>query len=227
MVPRAQLSQERSRQRRDALLRSALDLFVEGGSRAVTHRAVAAAAGLPAATTTYYFATIDDLLREALTHHIDQWTATMEGFADADPATLAALATRDSAAQFVASIFEIRTPDTAARELWVILGAARDPELRPAAVKALSAGTDVLVGLLTKVGIADPQGLAEDFVAVIAGVALRRSAGVNDDRDEATALVRALRHLMVGHLIGAEGARDALATLGGAFDVSGRSDASP
>src|SRR5690606_10674206 len=107
MAPRAQLSQERSRLRRDALLDAALDLFVEGGSRAVTHRAVAAAAGLPAATTTYYFATIDDLLREALNRHIEQWIETMEGLADADPATLAGLATRDSAAQFVVSIFEV------------------------------------------------------------------------------------------------------------------------
>lgn len=225
MAPRAQLSQERSRQRRDALLRAALDLFVEGGSRAVTHRAVAAAAGLPAATTTYYFATIDDLLRDALNHHIEQWLATMAELADADPASLAALASRDSSARFVADIFQLRPPETASRELWVILGAARDPELRPAAVRALTAATDVLVNVLTKAGMADPQGLADDFVAVIAGVSLRRAAGVNSDQEEAVAMVRAIRRLVIGHLVDAHGAREVLAGLG--VDLSGRSAACP
>lgn len=224
MSPRAQLSQERSRQRRDALLRAALDLFVEGGSRAVTHRAVAAAAGLPAATTTYYFATIDDLLREALNHHIEQWIATMEGLGNADPATITALATPDSATRFVEGVFELRPTEAASRELWVILGAARDPQLRPAAAQALTAATEVVVNLLTKVGIADPGGLAEDMVAVIAGGALRRSAGVNSDQDEAVALVRAMRHLVVGHLVGADGARETLSVFREA--VSGRSDES-
>ncbi|MFI5426371.1 TetR/AcrR family transcriptional regulator [Aeromicrobium sp. UC242_57] len=65
MVERAQLSQERSRARREALLDAAIDLFAEGGSRAITHRAVAARAGLPSATTTYYFESIDELIRAA------------------------------------------------------------------------------------------------------------------------------------------------------------------
>ena len=47
-----------------------IELFAEGGSRMVTHRAVARRAGLPPATTTYYFASIEDLLREALAAHI-------------------------------------------------------------------------------------------------------------------------------------------------------------
>jgi len=200
MPPRAQLSQERSRQRREALLRAAVDLFVEGGSRAVTHRAVAAAAGLPAATTTYYFETIDDLLREALHHHIEQWIATMEGYTVTDPSAVMAVAARDSADQVVAAVFAQRPPETALRELQVILGAARDPQLRPAAVKALSASMDVLS-------------------------ALRRSAGVRSDAEEATALLRALRGLLVAHLLDEDTAREVLVRFREA--LSGRSDASP
>lgn len=226
MTSRAQLSQERSRQRREALLNAALDLFVEGGSRAVTHRAVAAAAGLPAATTTYYFATIDELLREALTHHIDGWLATMESLADVDVKGLVALITEDSSVHFAGSVFAARPPTTATRELAVILGAARDPELREAAVTALTTATDVLVGVLTRGGIEDAIGLAEDMVAVIAGVALRRSAGVNTEAEEAANVVRALRHLIVGHLAGSEAGTQMLAAQREQV-LSGRSDASP
>jgi len=201
-----------------------VDLFVEGGSRAVTHRAVAAAAGLPAATTTYYFETIDDLLREALHHHIEQWIATMEGYTVTDPSAVMAVAARDSADQVVAAVFAQRPPETALRELQVILGAARDPQLRPAAVKALSASMDVLSSLLAHAGVEEPQGLAEDFMAVIAGVALRRSAGVHSDADEAAAMLRALRGLLVAHLVGEDVARDALLRF--REGVSGRSDGS-
>ena len=44
MTSRAQLTQERSRQRRGELLAAAIELFAEGGARAITHRAVAARA---------------------------------------------------------------------------------------------------------------------------------------------------------------------------------------
>ncbi|MET1133213.1 MAG: TetR family transcriptional regulator [Aeromicrobium sp.] len=226
MAPRAQLSQERSRQRREALLEAAVDLFVDGGSRAVTHRAVAAAAGLPAATTTYYFATIDELLREALNHHIEGWLDTMESLADIDVAGLMSLITRDSSLQFTATIMGQRTPENATRELAVILGAARDPELREAAVTALTTAQHLLVDFLRKAGIADAEGLAEDIAAFIAGVALRRSAGVNDEEEEPAKVVRALRNLIVGHLVEDEAGTQMMVALRDRT-LSGRSDASP
>jgi len=226
MAPRAQLSQERSRQRREALLDAAVDLFAEGGSRAVTHRAVAAAAGLPAATTTYYFATIDELLREALNHHIEGWLATMESLADIDVAGLMELVTSESSVEFAATVLAQRDPTTATRELSVILGAARDPELREAAVTALTTAEDLLLQFLRKAGIADPEGLAEDMVALIAGVALRRAAGVNDEEEEPAKVVRALRNLIVGHLLEDEAGTQMMVALRDRT-LSGRSDASP
>ncbi|AYJ48459.1 TetR/AcrR family transcriptional regulator [Rhodococcus sp. P1Y] len=48
--------------RRHALACSAADLLVEGGFDAVRHRAVASRAGLPLASTTYYFESLDDLI---------------------------------------------------------------------------------------------------------------------------------------------------------------------
>lgn len=226
MAPKAQLSQERSRQRREALLEAAVDLFVEGGSRAFTHRAVAAAAGLPAATTTYYFSTIEELLREALHHHIEGWVATMEALADVDVQSMMSLVTVDSSVRFATDILRLRPPETATRELSVVLGAARDPELREAAVTVITTGREVLVGVLRRAGIADPEELAEDMVAYVAGVALRRSAGVNEEPEEAVSVVRAMRRMIAGHLVGEEATTRLLADLRDDA-LSGRSDASP
>ncbi|WP_165063595.1 TetR/AcrR family transcriptional regulator [Marisediminicola senii] len=52
--------------RRDALQDAVVRVLERGGPGAVTHRAVAAEAGVPVAAATYYFATLDDLLVSAL-----------------------------------------------------------------------------------------------------------------------------------------------------------------
>ena len=54
--------------RRYALVRAAADLLCEGGFEAVTHRAVAERAGLPLASTTYYFSSLDELIESAVDH---------------------------------------------------------------------------------------------------------------------------------------------------------------
>jgi DNA-binding transcriptional regulator YbjK len=52
--------------RRSALISAAAELLREGGFDAVRHRAVARRAGLPLASTTYYFSSLDDLLVHAI-----------------------------------------------------------------------------------------------------------------------------------------------------------------
>lgn len=54
--------------RRYALVSAAAELLAEGGFEAVRHRAVAQRAGLPLASTTYYFSSLDDLIASALEH---------------------------------------------------------------------------------------------------------------------------------------------------------------
>lgn len=58
--------QPRGESRRRAILEAALRIVGREGAGAVTHRAVAAEAGVPLAATTYYFSSRDDLLAEAL-----------------------------------------------------------------------------------------------------------------------------------------------------------------
>ena len=55
--------------RRAALVEAAAKLLVEGGFDAVRHRAVAERAGLPLASTTYYFDSLEELVAAAVEHH--------------------------------------------------------------------------------------------------------------------------------------------------------------
>ena len=56
----------RGEARREAIVRAALDLIGEQGLDAVTHRALADRAGVPLSATTYWFASKDAILQEAL-----------------------------------------------------------------------------------------------------------------------------------------------------------------
>lgn len=201
MAGRAQLTQERSRVRRETLLDAAIELFAEDGTRAVTHRAVATRAGLPPASTVYYFASIDDLVRAALERHVRQWIATMQGLADADPDALAELiGDLDQAGALVAAIFQVRGPEEAGLELRIYLAAAQDPQLRETAADAIAAFEQVACGLLRAIDIRDPQPLAASLVAVVAGTALRRQSGQYAEADEARQLARTVRDLVAAYV---------------------------
>lgn len=56
--------------RRYALVSAAAELLCEGGFDAVRHRAVARRAGLPLASTTYYFSSLDELVENAVEHTV-------------------------------------------------------------------------------------------------------------------------------------------------------------
>jgi TetR/AcrR family transcriptional regulator, regulator of biofilm formation and stress response len=176
-VSRAQLSQVRSRARREALLAAAIELFAEGGARSVTHRAVAARAGLPPATTTYYFASIEELVREALATHLAGWIEVLEALADVEMDPSIDLA---STSEFVTGVFATRSPEKAGTELAIYLAAVE------------------------RLGILAARDLASQAVALIAGSALRRQSAQYDDAEEARLLTSAIRHLVAGHLAAAD-----------------------
>ncbi|MCP2166168.1 TetR/AcrR family transcriptional regulator [Goodfellowiella coeruleoviolacea] len=62
-------STPKGERRRQALVEAAAALLVEGGFDAIRHRAVAERAGLPLASTTYYFDSLDELIEAAAEHH--------------------------------------------------------------------------------------------------------------------------------------------------------------
>lgn len=210
MVTRAQLSQERSRLRRERLLAAAISLFADGGARAITHRAVAARAGLPSATTTYYFESIDELIREALGAHVSRWSRDLDALAAVD---MDATVSLDDAAGFIAAIFAERGPEVAALELSIFLAAAREPQLVDVAGAALRSLERLAVAVLAKVGVTGSDDVAAAVVALISGTALRRQSGVYSEDTEARFLVTAIRNVVAAHAIGPDGVDAALASL--------------
>jgi TetR/AcrR family transcriptional regulator, regulator of biofilm formation and stress response len=71
--------------RRERIARAAITVVAERGVEKLTHRAVAAAAGVPLGSTTYYFATLDDLLVSALrqaaaddVEHLREWADRLD-----------------------------------------------------------------------------------------------------------------------------------------------------
>ncbi len=57
--------------RRERILDAALDVIAESGVHRTTHRRIAARAGVPLGSLTYYFGGIDDLLAQAFTRLAD------------------------------------------------------------------------------------------------------------------------------------------------------------
>ena len=75
--------------RRERIARAAIEVVADRGVEKLTHRSVAAAAGVPLGSTTYYFATLDDLLASALrqaaeddVEHMRKWAAGLESGSD-------------------------------------------------------------------------------------------------------------------------------------------------
>jgi DNA-binding transcriptional regulator YbjK len=170
---------ESAQRRREALLRAAVEIVAESGPGAATHRAVAARAGLPPATTSYFFGSIDELLVEATRHFTAEQALTYEALAaeliDAPPAAFAA---RFAAALMAAD----RTIELAQVEAY--LHAARDPELRPAAAEVMDAFERSTIAALTAVGVVDPHRCARTFMAYVDGCMLQHLANPQPDDED-------------------------------------------
>ena len=193
--------QDRSRRRREALLRATIELLGETGVRSVTHRAVAERAGVPLASTTYYFRSVHELVEEALKLHVAERVAELQGMA-----TLALGIGGASAADIAERLAEVLvaapTPILVA-QYQMYLEAGRNPALQPAVAEALSAFEGLAAGMLRALGASDPEGAAEAFVALLDGFALHRLARPRDPAREAAALFAAMRALFLEQVMDA------------------------
>src|SRR5690349_3496310 len=128
-----------ARARREALLRATVEVTAELGVAGVTHRAVTERAGLPLATVSYFFSSIDELAGEALRTFMAEEQQTQAALAD-DLAV--AEMTADEAGRAFALAAAPRLPETLAL-FEALLHAARHPELREAVADALAAARSV------------------------------------------------------------------------------------
>lgn len=198
MPTRARLSQERSRHRREELLDAAISLFADGGARGITHRAVASKAGLPPATTTYYFTSINELIEEALSRHIEIWLHDLEALT-ADPVEVD-ISIADPQG-LISAIFAARSPETVGLQLSIYLAAARNSELRPKAAEALDALEVLIAKILHHVGILDAATVARSVVSVIVGTSFSRLSARHTNEEEAAVLYHSIRGLVVAAML--------------------------
>lgn len=169
-VRRAQSA--RGRHRREALITAAADLLLEEGISAVTHRAVATRAAVPLAATTYYFASLQDLLHQALGQLARQW---IERAADAVRNLPPRL---DDAWQLAHAVVGVVTgggpaTDPPAEHLIAMyeryLEAGRHPRLRPLVVAYNEQLTDLVQEVLRRGGLPWSRPDARLVLAVVDG----------------------------------------------------------
>lgn len=183
--------QERSQRRRDALLQAAVELMAEGGVSTVTHRAVAARAGLPPSTPGYYFASIDDLAAEALREYAERAIAEYRERA-------AAATDADALIKAVATL----TFD-APRELAQIttyLEASRNPAMRGPVAEVLGAYRQLAEDLLAAIGLPDAATASSAFVALFDGFTLQHLAQP-DAPSDVDVLIEAMQAMLAGYLL--------------------------
>ncbi|WP_043636124.1 TetR/AcrR family transcriptional regulator [Nonomuraea candida] len=116
----------RGNRRRAEIIEATLAVVTRDGAAGVTHRTVAKQAGITTSLSTYYFATLDDLLVAALSSVADTYTARIRQIIDGPGDKLRALAEL-----IVESAGPGRERALAERELSTL--AARRPALAPVA----------------------------------------------------------------------------------------------
>lgn len=182
--------QARGVARRDAIVAAAAEIILTQGPDALTHRAVAARAGVPLASTTYYFTSLDDLVGRAGEVVVAGWVERALEVAAAveDPARRP----RDRAGRVAAVLDAVLPPgDTqAVRGFYQhLLGAGKHTALSSTYDATRAAFDDAVARLLAALGTDLPADLV---VAVVDGAVVSALAEGNDPRAAAHRLVTTL-----------------------------------
>lgn len=176
--------------RRYALVRAAAELLCEGGFDAVRHRAVARRAGLPLASTTYYFSSLDDLIAKAV-----EYIGTQE--AEQLTAGVAALSRRrrgaESTADVLVDLLLGESPERRGTEELIsryerYIACARQPGLRDIQRRILQQRTDAVVEVVERSGRSVRSELVTALVCAVDGAVV---ASLGDEGEGPRASARA------------------------------------
>jgi DNA-binding transcriptional regulator YbjK len=171
--------------RRLLLLQTTLRLIAEDGIDAVTHRSVAEAAGVSPGSTTYWFASRQDMLRQALEHFA---RLEIEGLHE----RLGPIrGRRHSQSRLVDEFTELLLPQLG-RDRWRTVAqyafmqeAARRPELEAVCRQWSEAWESELAELFASLGTPLPRLEATMFLAMLDGLLLGQLAAPDDDVESA------------------------------------------
>ena len=168
--------------RRFALVSAAADLLCEGGFDAVRHRAVARRAGLPLASTTYYFSSLDDLIAKAV-EHVGSRELEMLKF------RVAGLSRRrrgaESTADVLVDLLVGEGPGSRESEELIsryerYIACARQPGLRDVQRRMMQQRSDAVVEVVERSGRAVRDELVTALVCAVDGAVVASLVGVGD-----------------------------------------------
>ncbi|CRK60459.1 Transcriptional regulator, TetR family [Alloactinosynnema sp. L-07] len=176
-------STPKGERRKHALVEAAAALLIEGGFDAVRHRAVAERAGLPLASTTYYFDSIDDLIVDALEFHGRAELA--RGRAVLDELTACP---REPDALVELVLDQLLGPRARENDAEAILlryerlvATARRPYLRPLTLELGADLRSLLMDTLARAGAAVDETRLEQLIALVDGAVVNALIEVNPD----------------------------------------------
>jgi DNA-binding transcriptional regulator YbjK len=183
-------STPKGERRRAALIEAASELLLEGGFDAVRHRAVAERAGLPLASTTYYFDSLEDLISAAIEH-----SGRIE--LDRGRAMLAELGTkhRDVDA-LIELVLDQLLGEEAGLEILLLryerfVTTGRRPYLRPLMRAMQAEFHDLLTEIFTRSGLPIDQKELQQLIALVDGAVVNALIEVDPDpRAAARAMLR-------------------------------------
>jgi DNA-binding transcriptional regulator YbjK len=189
-------------QRRRGILEAVLRIVAEGGVDAVTHRRVAAEAGVPLGSTTYYFRSRDELVLEAFRLYVAGNTAMY-----ADLERSAGSDTLESLVDLLVTATQRQFEDGAMllAEYELILFAARNPEFAREYRTWQRTHAMHLTERLERLGFPRPLAAADTVIAAMRGFELDRLArGETSFTD-----LRQRVHALLSGLLSASAAPDA------------------
>jgi DNA-binding transcriptional regulator YbjK len=175
-------STPKGERRRQALVAAAAELLAEGGFDAIRHRAVAERAGLPLASTTYYFDSLDELVVAAAEQHgrgeLARGRRRLEELASRQRSV-------DSLVELVLEMLLGRPSESDAEAVLLryerLVATGRRPYLRPLMRTLSGELTDLLHEILQRSG-ADVDGKrVEQIIALVDGAVVNALIEINPD----------------------------------------------
>lgn len=177
--------------RRDALLAAAVELVAEQGLHGVTHREVARRAGLPPSTTSYFFASLDELVAEAVGRLIEELCARLD-----------ALSAQLRGAELdVDEILDLVVPPLlavpaghVAAQFHTYLAVPHHAAWRDGVERLLAALDRAVAAQLDALGLPSGRADVRRVIALADGFQLQRLSGVDPEhvREDLTAALRVL-----------------------------------
>src|SRR4051794_8136088 len=165
----AAVATEKGERRRAALVVAAAELLSSGGFDAVRHRAVAEKAGLPLASTTYYFASLDDLVVAAMERNGRDELAQVRAALDALPTPADPAAVLELVLDQLLGRDSRDDPEAVVLRYERFVGAGRRPYLRPLMREMRGEFDALLVDVLARAGVRLDRTALLRLVAVVDG----------------------------------------------------------